>query len=73
MISKYPILSGVTVAFGNTGGPGAVSYVGSGRIIVKSGYTGNLNAAIVHECWHIIDYRDNGQMDWGENLPPANY
>jgi hypothetical protein len=25
---------------------------------------------MAHEIWHIIDWRDNGRIDWGENVPP---
>ena len=27
---------------------------------------------MAHEIWHTIDWRDNGVIDWGENVPPVN-
>jgi hypothetical protein len=22
--------------------------------------------------WHVIDWRDNGRIDWGESVPPSD-
>jgi hypothetical protein len=73
-IAKYPILAGTTVTIGQTpGGHQAVAYYTVGRILISPTHTASLERIIGHEIWHIIDYRDNGQIDWGENVPPANY
>jgi hypothetical protein len=71
LIAKYPILAGTTVTMGTTpGGYQAVAYYQSGRIIVSPTHTASLSTILNHEVWHIIDWRDNGQIDWGENIPP---
>ncbi|PKQ36916.1 MAG: hypothetical protein CVT59_10540 [Actinobacteria bacterium HGW-Actinobacteria-1] len=70
LIAKYPILKGTTVSIGTTpGGYQAVAYYQSGRIIVSSSHTASLSRILTHEVWHIIDWRDNGRIDWGENVP----
>lgn len=66
---KYPILSGVTVSFGDARGYQAISYYQSGRIVVSPTHTASLERILNHEVWHIIDWRDNGRIDWGENVP----
>jgi hypothetical protein len=72
-ISTYPILEGSTVDFGDTGdNTQAICYYNSARIVVNPGHTVSLEQIIDHEIWHIIDWRDNGRIDWGEDLPPAN-
>ena len=71
MIARHPILAGTTVSFGSTpGGYQAVAYYKSGRILISPTHTSSLDRIITHECWHIIDWRDNGRIDWGENVPP---
>ena len=69
-ISKYPILSGTTVSFGDAQGYQAICYYKSGRIVISSSHTASLDRIIGHEIWHVIDWRDNGVIDWGENVPP---
>jgi len=70
LIAKYPILKGTTVTMGTTpGGYQAVCYYKSGRIIVSPKHTANLTTILTHEVWHVIDWRDNGRIDWGENIP----
>ncbi|MBN1193285.1 MAG: hypothetical protein JXA36_06320, partial [Coriobacteriia bacterium] len=69
-ISKYPILAGTTVTFGDAQGYQAIAYYKSGRIVISADHTASLSRIIGHEIWHIIDYRDNGVIDWGENIPP---
>ncbi len=32
----------------------------------------SIEKILAHEVWHVIDWRDNGRLDWGEDLPPAN-
>ncbi len=72
-VSTYPILQGTSVEFGDTrGNPQAIVYYKSARIIINPNHTVSLERIIAHEIWHIIDWRDNGQINWGENVPPAN-
>jgi len=72
LIAQHPILQGVTVSMGETpNGYQAVAYYQSGRIIVNPNHTASLSRIMNHEVWHIIDWRDNGVIDWGENVPPA--
>lgn len=68
--AEYPILKGTTVEFGDARGYQAIAYYSSGRIVISRTHTASLERIIGHEIWHIIDYRDNGRIDWGENLPP---
>lgn len=70
-IAQYPILAGSTVSFGDAKGQQAISYPVSGRIVISPTHTRSVSAIITHEIWHIIDYRDNGVLDWGENIPPS--
>jgi len=73
LIAKYPILAGTTVSVGATpGGYQAVAYYQSGRILVSETHTASLSTILNHEIWHIIDWRDNGSIDWGESVPPSN-
>jgi hypothetical protein len=71
-INTYPILKGTTVVFGDAKGYQAIAYYMSGRIVISSSHTADLRSILNHEIWHIIDWRDNGRIDWGENVPPAN-
>jgi len=68
-ISKYPILSGSTVTFGDAKGYQAICYYQSGRIVISPTHTSSLERIIAHEVGHILDWRDNGVIDWGENIP----
>lgn len=68
-ISKYPVLSGSTVSFGDAKGYQAICYYQSGRIVISPTHTRSLEAIIAHEVGHILDWRDNGVIDWGENIP----
>jgi hypothetical protein len=70
-ISQYPILKGSTVTFGDAKGYQAICYYQSGRIVISPTHTASLEAIMGHEIWHIIDWRDNGVIDWGENVPPS--
>ena len=47
----------------------AVCYYKSGRILISPTHTASLDKIIRHEAWHIIDWRDNGVIDWGESVP----
>ncbi len=71
LIAQHPILAGTTVSFGSTpGGYQAVAYFKSGRILVSPNHRASLRTILRHEVWHIIDWRDNNHIDWGENIPP---
>jgi hypothetical protein len=69
-IARYPILRGATISYGDAQGYQAICYYKSGRIVISKTHTASLQRIIGHEIWHIIDYRDNGRIDWGENVPP---
>lgn len=72
-IATYPILRGATVEIGDTKGNGqAICYYKSGRIVINANHTASLERIIDHEIWHIIDWRDDGQINWGESVPPSN-
>jgi hypothetical protein len=71
--ARYPrYLSGVTVSMGNASGYQAVAYYTSGRIVISPKHKASLERILNHEVWHIIDWRDNGRIDWREKVPPAN-
>ncbi|MDY0340875.1 MAG: hypothetical protein RBS17_06655 [Coriobacteriia bacterium] len=69
-IARYPILSGTTLSFGDAKGYQAICYYKSGRIVISPTHTASLESILGHEVWHVIDWRDNGVIDWGENIPP---
>jgi len=60
------------VTMGNASGYQAVAYYTSGRIVISPKHTASLQRILSHEIWHIIDWRDNGRIDWRESVPPAN-
>ncbi len=69
----YRYLDGVTIHEGPTPkGEQAVSYYTDGEIVISPDHTATLEDIVAHEIWHVIDWRDNGRIDWGEQLPPAN-
>ncbi len=71
LIRKHPILKGTTVTIGKTpGGYQAVAYYKSGRIVISPNHRSSLERLLNHEIWHVIDWRDNGRIDWYENVPP---
>lgn len=68
-IRLHPILRGTTVTFGDAHGYQAIAYYQSGRIVISKSHRASLDAIIRHEVWHVIDWRDNHRMDWGERVP----
>jgi len=68
-IARHPVLKGSTVEFGDARGYQAICYYRGGRIVISPKHTASLDRIINHEVWHIIDWRDNGRIDWGENVP----
>jgi hypothetical protein len=63
----------VTVTFGDAKGYQAITYYTTGQIIISATHTASLDVILRHECGHIIDWRDNGRIDWGENIPTNLY
>jgi hypothetical protein len=73
LASTYEYLDGVTVRMGSTpNGEEAVAYYTRGEIVISTQRTVDIDKILEHEVWHIIDWRDNGRLDWGENLPPRD-
>jgi len=71
--AKYEYLEGVSVIIGRTpNGEEAVAYYTEGRIVIDVAHSVSIDAILEHEVWHVIDWRDNGRIDWGEDLPPAD-
>jgi len=72
--TKYRLLGDVTVTIGDTpNGEQAVAYYTESQIVVSRTHTVDIDVILAHEVWHIIDWRDNGRLDWGEDLPPSNH
>ena len=73
MKGRYRYLDGVTVRIGATpNDEQAVAYYTEGEIVISRTHTVGLEKILAHEIWHVIDWRDNGQLDWGESLPPRD-
>jgi len=73
LAATYRLLDGVTIRIGATPrGEQAVAYYAQSEIVVSPDHAASLRKIVRHEIWHIIDWRDNGRIDWGESLPPAN-
>lgn len=73
LTAEYRDLDGVTVVMGETPkGEEAVAYYTAGEIVIDRDHTVSIEKILAHEIWHVIDWRDNGRLDWGENLPPTN-
>lgn len=73
LAKKYQHLDGVTVQVAKTPkGEQAVAYYTKGQIVVNTAHTVGIQQILAHEVWHVIDWRDNGRLDWGEDLPPRN-
>jgi len=69
-IALHPILKGTTVSFGKTpGNYQAVAYYTTGHIVINPRHRASLARIIAHEVWHVIDWRDNHRIDWGERVP----
>lgn len=63
-IAKYPILKGTTVEIGPTpNNYQAVAYYTIGRIVINPNHVASLQRIIEHECAHIIDWRQDGDID----------
>jgi len=74
LAANYRYLDGVTVSVGTTpNGEQAVAYYTQGRILISRTHAFSVKTILEHEIWHVIDWRDNGRLDWGEDLPPDNF
>jgi hypothetical protein len=71
-IQTYPLLQGCTVQMGDAHGYPAITYFTTGLTVISPSHTASIDTIMAHEIWHDIDWRDNGVIDWGENVPPAN-
>jgi len=73
LAESYDHLDGVTVQMGETpNGEEAIAYYTEGRIVISANHSVDIQKILAHEVWHVIDWRDNGTLDWGEDLPPRN-
>jgi hypothetical protein len=73
LAKQYDGLKGVTVSIGKTpDGSQAVAYYTTGQIVISPTHVAGVEKILAHEVWHVIDWRDNGRLDWGEDLPPRN-
>ncbi len=73
LAKTYRYLDGTTVRMGVTPeNKEAVAYYEDKEIVVSPTHTVLLDEILAHEVWHVIDWRDNGRIDWGEDLPPRN-
>ncbi len=73
LAARYRYLDGVTVTVGATpDGKQAVAYYADGRIVISDDHTVSIETILGHEIWHIIDWRADGRLDWGEGVPPAS-
>jgi len=71
--ATHRYLDGVTVRIAATpGGKQAVAYYTEGEIVIDPAHSVELSTILDHEIWHVIDWRDNGRLDWGESVPPRN-
>jgi len=71
--AKYRHLDGLSVSIAPTpAGEQAVAYYTDGEIIISPDRSATIQRILAHEVWHVIDWRDNGRLDWGEDLPPTN-
>jgi len=70
---QYKHLDDVSVTLGQTPkGEEAVAYYTGNEIVIDTEHSVGIEKILAHEIWHVIDWRDNGELDWGEDLPPSN-
>lgn len=70
-IRQYPILRGTVVRFGPvTGNAQGEAFYKRGVIVINPNQHRGVDVILGHEIFHIIDWRDNHRIDWGERLPP---
>lgn len=72
LATVFQHLDDVRVSVGATpDGAQAVAYYSRGSIVISPDHDEPVEVLLAHELWHIVDWRDDGQLDWGENVPPA--
>jgi hypothetical protein len=70
---EYRYLDGIALSIGPTPQDAqAVAYYTDNEIVINPDHVASIEKILAHEVWHIIDWRDNGLLDWGEDLPPSN-
>jgi len=70
---EYRYLDGITLRVDPTPNDAqAVAYYTQDEIVISPDHVASIDKILAHEVWHIIDWRDNGRLDWGEDLPPSN-
>ncbi len=70
---RYRYLDGITLRIDPTPQDRqAVAYYTDGEIVISPDHVATIDKILAHEVWHVIDWRDNGHLDWGEDLPPSN-
>lgn len=73
LAARYRYLDGVTVTVAPTpAGEQAIAYYTDGQIVIDPGHRAGIREILAHEVWHVIDWRDNGRLDWAEDLPPRD-
>jgi hypothetical protein len=73
LASRYRYLDHVTVVMGDTPrGEQAVAYYTESRIVISRRHYVKIDKILQHEMWHIVDWRDNGRIDWHEDVPPLD-
>jgi len=63
LIAEYPILEGTSVSFGDAQGYEAITYYRSGTIVISPSHTYPLSTLIYHEAMHILDWRQDNDID----------
>lgn len=66
LIRRYPILKGTYIVFGSTPNGNkyqAVCYYTIGKIVINPSHTASLSSIIHHECMHVIDWREDHDID----------
>ena len=71
-VERHPILSGTSISYGDAQGYQAISYYTEGKIVVSPDHQASVSRIVEHEVWHVIDWRDNNRIDWGENVPTGS-
>ena len=71
-IERHPILAGTSITYGDAQGYQAISYYTEGKIVVSQDHQASVSRIVEHEVWHVIDWRDNNRIDWGENVPTSS-
>lgn len=69
-IRRFPQLKGVRIEWSHqTYGHQAVTFYQSGVIRINPDRRAPLWKIVRHETGHVVDWRNNHHIDWGENIP----